>query len=131
MMQDSAFHSEKNLIRKVALLFTIPCAILSIMLATTGLMSVSFTPLFFQYDYVLFGVIYVTYFFGLYLSWQIHGKLLPFGLFVIHLLSVFTFVFVSQAEWLGYLSVISLMATSISNQYFRVGSFICNEDCGV
>ena len=131
MIQDSVFLSERKLFRKTALLLTIPCAILPIMLATAGLMSVPFAPLLFQYDYVLFGLIYGIYFYGLYLSWQTHGKRLPFGLFTIHLLSVFAFVFGNQAEWLGYLSAISIMVTSISNQYFRVGSIACSKDCGV
>lgn len=131
MIQDSVFFSEKGTFRKTALLFTIPCAILPIMMAAAGLMSVPFTPLLFQYDYVLFGSVYGVYLYGLYLSWRTHRKLLPFGLFAINLLSVLVFMFGNQAEWLGYSSVISIMATSVTNQYFRAGSVSCNEDCGV
>ena len=131
MIQDSVFFLERKVIRKAALLLTIPCAILPIMLATAGLMSKPVSPLLFHRDYILFGLIYGIYFYGLYLSWQTHRKLLPLGLFAMNILSLFAFAFANQAEWLGYLSVMSIMATSVSNQYFRVGSIACNEDCVV
>lgn len=89
MTQDLVFQSEKRVLNKIALLFTVPCAILPVMMATAGVISVPFAPMFFQYDFLLFGSIYAIYTYGLYLSWQKHRKFLPFLLFVIHLLSRF------------------------------------------
>lgn len=131
MNQDSVFYFERNLFKKTALLLTIPCAIQPILLAVIGMMSLSTTPLLFQYDYLIFGCIYSVYFYGLYLSWQVHFKILPFGLFGIHLISIFLFNTNNEPEWLGYLSIISIMATSISNQYFRLGTIACNDDCKI
>lgn len=131
MSHDSTFYDERNLFRKAALFLTTPCAIQPILLSVMGMMSLSINPLLFQYDYLIFALIYSAYFYGLYLSWQVHSKIIPFGLFGIHLISVSLFNIIDQPEWLGYVSIISIMATSISNQYFRLGTIACNEDCKI
>lgn len=131
MILDTLFYTEKKLARKIAMLVTIPCAILPILVATAGIMSIPFSPLFFHHDYLLFGGIYAVYFFGLFLSWQTHKKWISFALFLVHLSSVFVFIFDDQAEWLAYVSITSIMATSISNQYFRIGSVACDKECGL
>jgi hypothetical protein len=129
MILDALFYSEKKPIRKIALLFTIPCAILPIMLATAGLLSTPLNPLFFEHDYLIFGAIYLVYFYGLFLSWQTHRKWIPFALFLVHLLFVFAFIFGEQTNWLVYLSIITIITTSLTNQYFRLGSTACGSDC--
>lgn len=53
----------------------------------------------------------------------------PLGIFSIHLVLVYSFVFLQQEEWLGYAVITSIMASSLSNQYLRIGSFACNEGC--
>jgi hypothetical protein len=129
MATDSHFYSEKEPFKKIALLFTIPCAILPVIMATAGLMSIPFAPLLFKYDFIVFGVLYLVYTYGLFLSWQMHRTWLPFSVFALHLATLVIYIFFVQVEWLGYVSVVSIMGTSICNQYFRVGSFECNE-CG-
>ncbi len=130
MATDSLFYTQKAPIKKIALLFTIPCAILPILMATAGFLSIPFTPLFFKYDFVLFGGIYGLYGYGLFVSWQAHKSLIPFLIFILHLAITFIYAFYAPAQWLGYVSVISVIAASASNQYFRMGSFECN-DCSV
>jgi hypothetical protein len=49
-------------------------------------------------------------------------------LFLVHLVSLAWFALVQPMEWLGYAVVVSVMITSIVNQYFRYGSFAC-ADC--
>jgi hypothetical protein len=127
MITDSLFFSEKKPLKKIALLFTIPCAILPAILATAGLMSIPFKPLFFKYDFFVFGASHIVYAYGLFLSWQLHRTCLPFGLFALHLVSLFLYVFLAQVEWVGYVSILSIMGTSLINQYFRVGSLECSE----
>lgn len=127
MITDSLFHTEKKPLKKMALLFTIPCAILPILIATSGLMSVPFSPLFFKYDFIIFTGLYCVYSYGLLLSWYLHRRPLPFLIFTLHLIALISYIFFSQAGWLGYAALISIMATSISNQYFRAGSFDCKE----
>jgi hypothetical protein len=131
MILDTLFYSEKKPFKKIALLFTIPCAILPVMLATAGLLSTPFAPLFFEHDYLLFGAIYTLYFYGLFLSWQMHKKWVPFILLLVHLLFVLAFIFGEQTNWLVYLSIVTIMTTSLSNQYFRMGSTACSNDCGL
>jgi hypothetical protein len=127
MIKDFLFYSERRPFRKMALLFTIPCAILPIMIASAGIMTIPFSPLLFKYDFVLFGMVYMVYGYGLFLSWQVHRKLLPILIFVFHLIALSTFIYLPLVEWLGYPPIFSIILTSISNQYFRVGSFECNE----
>jgi hypothetical protein len=130
MAFDSLFYTERDLLKKAALLFTIPCAILPVLMATAGFLSIPFAPLFFKYDFILFGCIYALYGYGLFASWQTHKSPVPFLVIILHLAVTFIYAFYTPAQWLGYLSVISIIATSASNQYFRMGSFECN-DCAV
>jgi hypothetical protein len=130
MASDSLFYIERNLLKKTALLFTIPCAILPVLMATSSFLSIPFTPLFFKYDYILFSCIYLLYGYGLFVSWQAHKSLVPFVIFILHLVITFVYAFYSPIQWLGYLAVITIIATSAANQYFRMGSFECN-DCAV
>ncbi len=109
------------------MLITIPCAILPIMMATGGMLSIPFSPLLFRYDFLLFSVVYVTYSAGLYFSWQQHHRLIPFLVFIVHACALAGFVFIAHPEWLSYLSILSIMATSLSNQYYRTGSTACAE----
>ena len=127
MVTDHLFYSEKKPFRKIALLFTIPCAIVPIMMATAGIMSIPFSPLFFKYDFILWGMVYFIYTYGLFISWLIHRNWLPFLVFVVHLTFLFFFVFWVQEDWLAYAAIVSIIATSLSNQYFRLGSFECHE----
>lgn len=127
MIADSLFHTEKKPVKKMALLFTIPCAILPVLIATSGLMSIPFAPLFFKYDFIFFIGIYCVYSYGLLLSWHLHRRWIPFVIFTLHLLALTGFIFFSQAGWLGYAAIIGILGTSVSNQYFRVGSFVCTE----
>lgn len=130
MASDSLFYSERGLLRKTALLFTIPCAILPILMATAGFLSMPFTPLFFKYDFILFSCVYALYGYGLFVSWQTHKSLVPFFIFMPHLVVTFIYAFYVPAQWLGYVAVITIIATSASNQYFRMGYFECN-DCAI
>lgn len=129
MLLDTIFYSEKNLLRKIALLVTIPCAVLPIMMATAGLMSAAIKPILFQYDFVLFCLVYIIYGYGLIISYKLHRVIYPLLVFLIHVCSILFFVFEFRANWLGYLSIGSIMATSLTNQYYRIGSVACNEDC--
>ncbi len=127
MLIDTLFFAEKSPVRKVALLLTIPCAILPILMATATMMAIPFTPMLFKYDVVLFAFVYLLYGFGLFLSWSSHRKAFPILLFILHLIVLSIYSFSNQFEWLGYTSIISIIATSVSNQYFRMGSADCNE----
>ncbi len=125
---DSIFYSERKTVRKIALLLTIPCAIFPILMAAGSIMSIpGGSPIFFKHEPAFFGVLYFFYAYGLYLSWQKHRKLLPAAFFLLHLAAIFGFVVFAQAEWLGYTCFLSIMSTSVSNQYFRTGSFECKE----
>lgn len=128
-LTDKAFHTESNPFRKIALLLTIPCAILPIIMATGGMMTAFKEPTFFKNDFILFGLVYLIYVYGIVLSWKIHRKIVPFVILLIHLASLFYYSVISPIEFLGYVAVVSIMATSIVNQYYRTGSFECNE-CG-
>lgn len=130
MASDSLFYTERDLLKKTALLFTIPCAILPILMATAGFLSIPFTPLFFKYDFILFGCIYALYGYGLFVSWQAHKNLVPFLIFLLHLVATFIYAFYVPAQWLGYVAVMTVIAASASNQYFRMGSLECN-DCAI
>lgn len=128
MITDSLFHTERNPLRKIAMLLTIPCAILLIMVASAGVMSIPFKPLFFENDFVLFGIVYLLYGYGLFLSFKVHRNLMPFLFFISHIAVILIYIFQRQAAWIGYVSIISIMLTSVSNQYYRTGSIEC-KDC--
>lgn len=128
MIFDSVFHNEHAWTRKIALLFTIPCAILPIMMSTAGFMSLPFGPMLFQFDFLLYGLVYLIYGYGLVLSWKTHGKLQPALLFMMHLVFLAYYIIIGQGEWSGYISVFSIIATSVVNQYLRIGNSEC-ADC--
>jgi prepilin signal peptidase PulO-like enzyme (type II secretory pathway) len=128
-LADNAFHTESNPIRKIALLLTIPCAILPVIMATGGMMTAFNEPTLFKNDFILFGIVYLVYVYGIGLSWKIHRKIVPSAILLLHFASLFYYSVINPLEYLGYAAVVSIMATSIVNQYYRVGSFECNE-CG-
>lgn len=125
---DHSFHREKQPLTKIAYLLTIPCAIVPIIIAAAGLMYAFREPLFFAYDFLLFIAVYLVYAYGLFRSWKTHRKLGPGLVFLTHLAALGSFSFAGEPEWLGYFVVVSIMATSIVNQYFRYGSLDC-ADC--
>jgi MerC mercury resistance protein len=127
MIYDPIFHDEHARIKKIALLFTIPCAILPIMMATAGIMSLPFDPMLFQFDFLLYGLVYALYIYGLLLSWKSHRKFQPAMIFIIHLVSLTYYLINDQEEWSGYCSAFSIIATSVVNQYFRIGNGECVE----
>ena len=128
MIIDNIFHEERRTFRKLALLSTIPCAILPIAMAGAGLMSVPFEPMLFPYDWILWTTIYIVYAWGLYFSWLHHKRLLPAIIFLLHLLSIGMYILSGQPEQAGFMSILSIVITSVANQYFRVGSLEC-EAC--
>ncbi|MBS1666969.1 MAG: hypothetical protein JST58_06300 [Bacteroidetes bacterium] len=127
MVIDSIFYSQNKPIKKIALLLTIPCAIVPIMMATAGIMSIPFSPIFFRYDFILFGILYLWYAFGLLLSWRVHRHWIPISFFLCHVGLLFSFDYFKQSDWIAYATIASIIATSLSNQYFRLGSFECTE----
>jgi hypothetical protein len=129
MFKDFIFHSERNLLRKLALLLTIPCAILPIIFSTAGLMSGHIQPMLFSGDYVLFGFVYLLYFYGLLVSFRAHRKIIPYLIFALHVCLMVVFTRGAKENWWAYLSIVSSMATSVVNQYYRIGSIVCNDDC--
>ncbi|HVM88817.1 MAG TPA: MerC domain-containing protein [Puia sp.] len=128
MVVDSLFYLEKNWFRKISLLITIPCAILPMLMAVSGLMTAFSSPLFFKHDYLLFAAVYLVYASGLYFSWQAHKKIYPILIFLAHLAGVFIAIKEPNSAWLPYFAIITLILTSVVNQYYRVGSFEC-KDC--
>ena len=127
--EDLSFHAERNPVKKAALLLTIPCAIVGIMIAAAGMMVAWSSPLLFQGDFILFGIVYLFYAYGLVLSWRMHRSLAPSALAGLHFACLATYILAGQPEWSGYATVVSIMLTSIVNQYFRNGSLDCSE-CG-
>jgi len=108
-----------NLVQTFALVLTVPCAIIPIMLATSGISTIPYGNMFFPRDWILFVSIYLVYAYGLYLSYQIHGNLLPFFAFFINVATVLFFVFLDQLNAFLIVAIISIMVTSICNQYYR------------
>ncbi|MCU0382017.1 MAG: hypothetical protein MUE58_12585 [Chitinophagaceae bacterium] len=130
MVTDSLFHTEQRRFRKISLLFTVPCAILPVIMASAGLMSIPFEPMFFRYDWLLWLAVYGVYMAGMDFSWLHHRKLVPALLFVAHLVSLGLYLFAGQIDVFGYTTILSIIITSVSNQFFRVGSFEC-EVCSI
>lgn len=126
---DQSFHAESHPLKKAALLLTIPCAIVPIMIASAGMMVAWSSPLLFSGDFFLYGIAYMLYLYGLLLSYRVHRNLVPFALISLHLACLAIYILAGQPEWSGYATVFSLMLTSIVNQYFRNGSLDCAE-CG-
>lgn len=127
MVTDALFYSEKRLFNKTALLLTKPCAILPVMMATGGMLSMPFSPMLFRYDFILYGLVYIVYSSGIYLSWRQHRSPIPFIILGIHITDLIFYVFSGSPDWVSYLAILSIMATSLSNQYFRSGSIECHK----
>jgi hypothetical protein len=130
MITDNVFHTERRVFRKVALLLTIPCAILPMMMASAGLMSIPFEPMFFRYDWLLWLSVYGIYASGLYFSWQHHKKFIPGILFLLHVACLCFYLCAGQMDLFGYTTILSIIITSVFNQYFRVGSLECEVCVG-
>jgi hypothetical protein len=126
--EDHSFHQESRPLQKLAYLLTIPCAIVPIMISAAVLMYAFREPVFFRCDFLPFSILYLLYGYGLWLSWNRHRNVVPLLLFIMHLVSLIWFAVIEPLEWLGYIVVVSVMVTSIVNQYFRYGSFEC-ADC--
>lgn len=127
MIKYSLADADKTVFGKVALLITVPCAIFPILFSTAGLMTIPFEPLIFENDFIIFLAIYLLYVYGLLLSWFRHKEWLPFFVFVAHTILMMLYIFSLQQTWLAYLSIFSIMGTSVANQYFRNGMLECNE----
>jgi hypothetical protein len=126
--EDQSFHRETRPLRKAAYLLTIPCAIVPILISAAVWMYAFREPVFFRYDFLPFSTLYLLYGYGLFLSWKMHRNPLPILLFAVHLVSLIWFAGIKPLDWLGYIVVVSVMCTSMVNQYFRYGSFEC-ADC--
>jgi hypothetical protein len=122
---DVQFHAERQPLKKAALLLTIPCAIVPIMIAAAGMMVAWSSPLLFRGDFILYGIAYLLYLYGLLLSYHVHRSLVPFAAVALHLASLATYLLADQPEWSGYTTVFSIMLTSIVNQFYRNGSPDC------
>jgi len=129
MLLDNVYHGERNMLRKTALLLTIPCAIFPILLAVFGMMQPAGYPLFFSYDRLFFGAIYLTYGLGLYFSFLRHRRFYPFLVFGLHVGSLVSLHKYPAEQWLAYVVLLSIIFTSLVNQYYRVGVVYCGEDC--
>lgn len=129
MVSDTLFFGEKAFWKKAALLITIPCAILPIMMAASLIMNGIFRPVLFSGDFLLAIPVYGLYSAGLFFSFQAHRNWVPAVLFLLHLLFVLLMVFGLRNEALPFLAIFSVMGTSIVNQYFRTGSPECDESC--
>jgi hypothetical protein len=130
MTTDQIFHEERNALRKVGLLLTIPCAILPMLAASMGLMQPGNEPLFFAGDKLLFGIIYLFYAAGLWFSWKKHRNAFAAILFILHLSFQFLLLKQPLSEWIPYVVISSIILTSVVNQYYRVGTIACkNETC--
>lgn len=116
-------------LRKAALLITIPCAIFPILMAAYGMIQPEGEELLFRYDRLFFGIIYLLYGYGLYLSWQVHRKLTPALVFIVHLVAVVLLAIYPRQDWLAYVVLVGLIATSLVNQYYRLGIWGCDDSC--
>lgn len=129
MIVDALFLNEKSAFRKIALLITIPCAILPIIMAASLLMTNNDAPQLFSGDKWLALPVYLFYVAGLYFSYRLHRKLWPFTLFIIHILFLLA---VQEGLWktgMPYLAIFSILITSVVNQYLRTGSPACDDNC--
>lgn len=131
MVTDTLFHTEKQSFRKIALLFTIPCAILPVLFTASVFMSIPFGGILFNGDFILFTPVYIVYGYGLIISRQMHRKTIPFLVFMLHAVSLMLYIFWRQASWLSYSIILTIIATSAVNQYYRFGVFSCTEECTV
>lgn len=130
MITDSIFDQSKPGLRKISLLLTIPCAIMPMLLAAMGMMTSGDTPLFFQQEKIIFSLLYVGYASGLWFSWRVHHKALPIAIYLTHIgLLVLTYYNQQLYSWATYGVVITLILTSIVNQYYRLGTIACTDEC--
>jgi hypothetical protein len=125
MITDDLFFSEKKPLRKAALAITIPCGILPILMSVYGLINLPFAPLLFRYDYILYLFIICLYVYGLFISYQNHKKILPFLMFILSMGSICYFIFFSNLDFLVPVAIISILLTSLTNQYFRTEPTDC------
>lgn len=123
MLTDELFVSEKKPLKKLALGLTIPCAILPILMSVYGIINLPIAPLLFKYDFLIIIISFYTW--GLILSFAKHKKILPFLFFTCSMISVINFLFSLNAEIWVPLSIVTIIASSVSNQYFRIDT----EDC--
>jgi hypothetical protein len=124
---DTQFHEARKIGEKVPLLLTIPCAILPILMACATFLSLPFEPMLFKGDHWAAGLLYVLYLVGLGLSFKRHRQWLPLLLFTAHILILWAYVNFTQDLLIGYLSVLSLIGTSVLNQYYRLGVWGCQD----
>lgn len=130
MISDNLFLQSKPGLRKIALLLTIPCAILPMLMAAMGMMTHDESPLFFQHETYLFLLIYIGYAYGLGISWQAHRNLIPLSIFIAHIGMHGLFYYNQQDySWITYMILITLILTSVLNQYYRIGTIACSEEC--
>lgn len=125
-MNDSLFFSENSAFRKIALLSTIPCSIGLMMFASSLIMNSSYRPMFFEYDSLLALPFYLFYTYGLYVSFKLHRKIWPMLLFGLHVLGLIIHQLLIKQDWLVYGVIVSILLTSVWNQYLRTGSAKCN-----
>ncbi len=125
MVSDDLFQLERSPLRKLALGLTIPCAILPILMSVYGLINLPFAPLLFRYDYFLFGGVICFYISGLIISYRLHKNLLPLLFFIVSIGSVCFFLLIKQIDLLVLVAIISILLSSLTNQYFRTGSSDC------
>jgi hypothetical protein len=129
MLLDQIYHGERNWFRKTTLLLTIPCAIFPILLAVFGMMQPEGSPLFFAHDKILFAGIYLLYGAGLLFSFLRHRRLVPFFIFALHIGSLAALHAFPVQDWIAYIVLLSIIFTSLANQYYRVGVVYCGEEC--
>jgi hypothetical protein len=131
MVADNIFYNEKKWFRKFSLLLTIPCAIAPMLVATLGWLQPLGDPLFFYGEKIIFTLLYIFYLSGLFYSMYAHKHFLPLLIFLLHLAALFFFWYLEGKDWVSYPVIISLLATSMINQFFRIGTIACNsETCG-
>jgi hypothetical protein len=128
MIADNIFYGEKKWFRKFCLLLTIPCAIAPMLVATFGWLQPAGNPLLFMGEKIIFGLIYVLYMTGLVYSFIAHKHLFPLFIFLLHVAALITFWNMEGNDWISYPVILSLVAASIINQYFRVGAIDCTSD---
>ena len=125
-MADTLFHSERNLVHKWALLSTIPCAIVIMMFASSIIMSSVLKPVLFTNDYMIAVPLYVLYGYGLLRSYKHHRKILPIIVFVLHLIMILLQLMYLKSGPVVYFAIITILITSVLNQYFRTGTTTCD-----
>lgn len=124
-MKDSLFLTERNLLHKWALLTTIPCAVGIMMFASSIVMKSHWQPTLFSHDYLLALPLYGLYTMGLWLSYKHHRNIFPFLLFGAHVATIVIQLTVWKTGSIIYFSILTILLTSVVNQYHRTGSTSC------